>query len=102
MTHSNNLSSADNQQERSHLRVQDIPFTLKSKKARDYEIFKAITVIVFAKQHLTKMGMKKLLNLRETMNAGGNRKYLSKEILNLMRVKSSETIRQIPIKSGMI
>jgi hypothetical protein len=57
-------------------------FPLKSKKADDYRIFKLITLIVFQKQHLTESGMKELLELRETMNSGGKRKYSSRQILN--------------------
>ena len=69
-------------------------YPLKSKKADDYAIFKTITSIVFAKEHLTYRGIERLLLLREPMNSGGKRKYASTEILKLMRLESSETIRQ--------
>lgn len=69
-------------------------FSLKSKKAGDYRIFKKIVSLVLAKEHLTYDGMKTLLTLREPMNSGGKRKYSSEQILNLYRMESSETIRQ--------
>lgn len=69
-------------------------FPLKSKKSKDFEIFKEISEIIFAKEHLTYNGMQKLLSLREPMNSGGKRKFSSKEILELMCVESSTTTRQ--------
>jgi len=60
-------------------------YSLKSKKKKDFIIFRSIAELVFAKQHLTYQGMEILLRLREPMNGGGKRKFSTREILNCCR-----------------
>lgn len=80
------------------LRDTIIPFFQKypllTKKRDDFETFCAIAHIVFAKRHLTSLGMKELLARRSTMNGGGKRKFTDVDILKAMKTESSETIRQ--------
>ena len=49
-------------------------------------------------------GFKEILSIRETLNegAGRTRKYTEADVLKSILEKSSETIRQAPIKSEMI
>lgn len=60
-------------------------YSLKSKKKKDFEVFKSIVHLVQTKQHLTYSGMEKILLLREPMNNGGKRKFTSSEILECCR-----------------
>lgn len=69
-------------------------YPLKTIKRKDFEVFATIADMIFSKQHLTKAGLQRLLELREGMNAGGKRKFTSGEILNAYRIESSETTRQ--------
>lgn len=85
---------------RDHRGLQDviIPFfqrhQLLTKKRDDFEAFRAIASIVFAKRHLTRSGMEELLSIRSKMNGGGKRKFTDDVILGSMKTESSETIRQ--------
>lgn len=73
----------------SDIRTIIIPFfttyPLKTKKQKDFEMFVTIANMVFSKLHLTKAGLQQLLEIRETMNAGGKRKFTSSEILDSCR-----------------
>jgi len=73
-----------------------IPFFKKyqffsKSKQENFLIFTKIVRLMSTKDHLTKTGFRKLLNLREKLNIGKGRtrKYTLKNVL-----KSSETIRQ--------
>jgi len=66
---------------------------LSAKKKRDFSKFCMIAEIIKKGEHLTEEGIKKILEIREDMNDGENRKYSEDEILQKFR-ESSETIRQ--------
>jgi hypothetical protein len=68
---------------------------LSAKKKRDFQVFTKIVMMMKENKHLTKEGIKTILNLRNEMNEGGKRKYSDEEILKAYE-ESSETIRQIP------
>lgn len=77
-------------------------YSLKTKKRKDFEVFSIIADMVFSKTHLTKAGLQRLLEARESMNAGGKRKFTSGEILNSFRLESSETTRRTQARLEMI
>ena len=54
---------------------------LSAKKKRDFAIFKKMATIMAEDGHLNKEGITQLLEIRRTMNDGGNRKYSESEIL---------------------
>ena len=75
-------------------------FTFLSKsKNYNFALFKKITNLMAEKKHLQPEGFKNLLGLRQELNQGKGRKrkYTMQHVL-----ESSETIRQAPIKLGMI
>ncbi len=74
---------------------------LSAKKKRDFQKFCEIVEIMLHDGHRTIEGIEKILALRKDMNDGGNRRYADEEIFRQCR-ESSETIRQIPSKEGMI
>jgi len=53
---------------------------LSAKKKNDFAKFQQVAKLIEAKDHLTKEGIKKILELREQMNNGGKHKYSSKFI----------------------
>lgn len=70
---------------------------LSAKKKRDFAKFKQIAQLISDEEHLTEAGIRKILNIRSTMNDGGvgKRKYADSDILSCFSEKqSSETIRQ--------
>ncbi len=70
---------------------------LSAKKKRDFVKFKQIADLMSDRKHLDKNGIKRILEIRKTMNDGGvgRRKYSDAEILGLMKSEeSSETTRQ--------
>ncbi len=70
---------------------------LSAKKKRDFAKFVQIADLIADKQHLEEDGIKRILEIRKTMNDGGagRRKYSDAEILSQVRSgKSSETTRQ--------
>jgi len=77
-------------------------YRLQSKKIDDYETFRTIARLVFAKEHLTYSGMERLLQLRSPMNGGGKRKFSISEILSTLHIESSETIRQIRLSETKV
>jgi hypothetical protein len=54
---------------------------LSQKKKRDFAKFKKIADIIKNDLHLTKDGIKQILELRSDMNDGGKRKYSENEIM---------------------
>ena len=70
---------------------------LSAKKKRDFAKFKQIASLIADGDHLKRNGIKRILEIRKTMNDGGvgRRKYDDAEILRLVNTEeSSETIRQ--------
>ena len=70
---------------------------LSAKKKRDFVKFKQIADLMSDGKHLDENGIRKILEIRKTMNDGGvgRRKYSDAEILSLMKSEeSSETTRQ--------
>jgi hypothetical protein len=72
---------------------------LSAKKKKDFQMFKQIVDMMTQDRHLTKEGVKLILNLRNKMNDGGKRKYSDDVILKACE-ESSETIRQMSASSG--
>jgi LAGLIDADG endonuclease len=73
------------------------PF-LSAKKKRDFAKFKQIVALMQRGAHLTKNGIRDILEIRERMNDGGKRRYLHADILTSL-LESSETTRQAPLPS---
>jgi hypothetical protein len=70
---------------------------LSAKKKRDFEKFKQIANLIAEGRHLKEDGIKRILEIRKTMNDGGvgRRKFADAEILSFVKTEeSSETIRQ--------
>ena len=70
---------------------------LSAKKKRDFVKFKQIADLISERKHLKKEGIKRILEIRKTMNDGGcgRRKYSDTEILKLVNTEESpETTRQ--------
>lgn len=57
-------------------------FPLLSAKQKDFELFAQVCKLVRARQHVTKLGLKKIVNLAFQMNPSGRRRYSKEEILN--------------------
>ncbi|CAJ0837633.1 2877_t:CDS:2 [Entrophospora sp. SA101] len=70
-----------------------------TKKKNDFAKFRQIAELIARKDHLTKEGIKKVLELREQMNNGGKHKYSSTFIWKKLE-KSPETIRQTEIDNN--
>ena len=68
------------------------PF-LSAKKKRDFAKFKQIVALMQKGAHLTSNGIRQILEIREDMNDGGNRRHAHVDILATL-VESSETTRQ--------
>ena len=68
------------------------PF-LSAKKKRDFAKFKQIVVLIKSGAHLTKNGIRRILEIRGDMNDGGKRRYAHVDILATL-IESSETTRQ--------
>lgn len=56
-------------------------FPFLSSKQHDFELFKAICIIVNRKAHLTKNGFVRILNLAYQMNGSGKRRRTKEEII---------------------
>ena len=70
---------------------------LSAKKKRDFLKFKQIAGLIAENKHLKRNGIRRILEIRKTMNDGGvgRRKFSDAEILSLVKPgKSSETTRQ--------
>jgi hypothetical protein len=68
------------------------PF-LSAKKKRDFAKFKQIVALMQRGVHLTKDGVREILEIRDRMNDGGKRRYAHADILTSL-LESSETTRQ--------
>ena len=68
------------------------PF-LSAKKKRDFAKFKQIVALMQRGAHLTKNGIRRILEIRGDMNDGGKRRYAHVDILATL-IESSETTRQ--------
>ncbi|MBI1919395.1 LAGLIDADG family homing endonuclease [Candidatus Microgenomates bacterium] len=80
-------------------------FPFRSEKAiKNFAIFCKIAALMSLGNHRHKKGLKEIVSIRETLNvgAGRKRKYNEADVLKSLLEKSSETIRQAPIKSEMI
>jgi hypothetical protein len=76
---------------------------LSAKKKRDFSKFKKIAYLLKERKHLTKEGIREILEIRREMNDGGKRKYSEKEILEKFSNRESpETIRQTLLKREKI
>ncbi len=60
---------------------------LSAKKKRDFSKFKKLANLLGQKEHLNIEGVRKILDIRRTMNDGGvqRRKYSDDEVLRLLR-----------------
>jgi hypothetical protein len=70
---------------------------LSAKKKRDFQKFMKLADLIADKKHLKIDGMKRILEIRKTMNDGGvgRRKFSDADILRQVKTgKSSETTRQ--------
>ena len=70
---------------------------LSAKKKRDFAKFKQVAKLIADGEHLKKSGIRRILQIRKSMNDGGagRRKYGDAEVLKLVKTEeSSETIRQ--------
>lgn len=65
---------------------------LSAKKKRDFQKFTELAKIIQNNEHLTLIGIEKILSIRREMNDGGKRKYLDEEIIKKLK-ESPETIR---------
>jgi len=72
---------------------------LSAKKKNDFAKFQQVVKLIEKKDHLTKEGIKKILELREQMNNGGKHKYSSKFVWKELE-KSPETIRQTEVENS--
>ena len=71
---------------------------LSEKKSKNFSIFAQIVMLMKQKTHLTEYGMRKILELRETLNEGRGRKR-KYNLLDCMPVEESpETTRKLPIR----
>src|SRR5215831_571131 len=73
------------------------PF-LSAKKKRDFAKFKQIVALMQSGAHLTKAGVREILEIRDRMNDGGKRRYAHSDILASL-IESSETTRQASLSS---
>ena len=55
---------------------------LSAKKKRDFSKFKQLAELMRQGQHLTRGGIEEILQIRQAMNDGGNRRYNDAEILS--------------------
>lgn len=74
---------------------------LSAKKKRDFSKFCQLAELILQHTHLTKEGIKNILEIRREMNDGGKRKFSETQILERCR-ESSETICQTPEKGDDI
>ena len=72
---------------------------LSAKKKNDFAKFQQVAELITRKDHLTKKGIKQVLELREQMNNGSKYKYSSEFIWRKLE-KSSETIRQTEVNTS--
>jgi hypothetical protein len=72
-------------------------FALRTSKAEDLRVFRAICALVRSGRHLSPHGLIEILTLRRPMNRGGKRRYSDAFIVAVLRDwESSEAIRRAP------
>lgn len=72
-------------------------FPLRGSKVVDLAVFKQITDMVSRGEHLSPLGLRRIVQLRSPMNRGGKRRRSDQEIELLLREwESSEAIRKAP------
>lgn len=69
-------------------------YQLLTKKRYDFEAFDTIVTFMISGKHRSSAGIQQILELRESMNGGGKRKFSSSTILASLKTESPETIRQ--------
>ena len=62
-------------------------YPLLSSKQRDFELFKAVCLLMKKGEHIIARGMKKILPIAFKMNESGRRRYSQENILAFMRTK---------------
>ncbi len=55
-------------------------YPLQSGKSRDFELFAEICEIMRSGEHLTRQGLRRIIDLAFEMNASGKRKYVKDEM----------------------
>ena len=70
---------------------------LSANKKRNFSIFKKIVEAMARGEHLTKDGLKRILQLREILNEGRGRKR-KYQLSDVCKEGSSETVRETPAK----
>ena len=68
-------------------------YPLLSDKKKDFELFVQVCNLIAAQQHLTIMGMRKIVGLAFQMNSSGRRRYAKKEILDSLAEKDIVSAR---------
>ena len=66
---------------------------LSANKKRNFSIFKKIVEAMWKNEHLTKDGLRRILQLRETLNEGRGRKR-KYQLIDVYKEDSPETIRK--------
>jgi hypothetical protein len=75
-------------------------FPLRGPKAKDLAVFIEITAIVQSGEHLSPVGLRRIVELRSPMNRGGKRRRTDGEIYQLLEDwESSEAIRKAPFEA---
>jgi hypothetical protein len=72
-------------------------FPLRGPKRNDLAIFRQIAELVRRREHLSPLGIRRVLEMRRSMNRGGKRRRPDQEILAVLSAwESSEAIRRAP------
>lgn len=72
-------------------------FPLKSvSKRKQFEVFRKVAYLMNKKQHLTPLGLKKILALRDTIHVKRKRKYTAKQILSTSRFRNPQRLYAEP------
>lgn len=75
-------------------------FPLRGPKVRDLAVFIAITALVQSGEHLSPVGLRRIVELRSPMNRGGKRRRTDDEIFLLLEEwESSEAICKAPLEA---
>ena len=71
---------------------------LSAKKKRDFAKFKQLAMLLEDKQHLSRDGIRRILDIRREMNDGGKRRYTDEEILG--RLENPQRLYARPADEG--
>lgn len=75
-------------------------FPLRGPKVDDLAVFIRITALVQSGEHLSPVGLRRIVALRNPMNRGGKRRRTDDEIYELLKEwESSEAIRKAPMEA---